>query len=73
MGFLGKEQLSFKPIWTQTGTTFLSRKYIRKDKKVRACCSEKHAKKADKPLLMHLTFFFLHCASSEMTFEQNHN
>ena len=58
VGFLGKEQLSFKPIWTQTGMTFLSRKYIRKDKKVRACCSDKHAKKADKPILMHLTFCF---------------
>lgn len=58
VGFLGKEQLSFKPIWTQTDTTFLSRKYTRKDKKVRACCSDKHAKKADKPILMHLTFCF---------------
>lgn len=58
VGFLGKEQLSFKPIWTQTGMTFLSRKYIRKDKKVRACCSDIHAEKADKPILMHLTFCF---------------
>ena len=58
MGFLGKEQLSFKPIWTQTGMTFLSRKYTRKDKKVRACCSDIHAEKADKPILMHLTFCF---------------
>ena len=56
--FLGKEQLSFKPIWTQTDTTFLSRKYIRKDKKVRACCSDIHDEKADKPILMHLTFCF---------------